>query len=199
MARAGLVRVDLVLSTSTPETVNPVADMSRASGGGPLPLQVIGGGRLAEADRRAIGLVVAQVELHRLAFLHHIADRDGTRGAVGPEQIANEKISALKPIPMFVDSPLAIDATSVFELHPDAFDSTEDFVQKVQRLFRFDLVRYTRDASESKELNRMRGPVRVLIPEGGMSGLDKPGGPFWCSSVALMTSSTSFASAICTS
>jgi hypothetical protein len=43
------------------------------------------------------------MELHRLAFLHHIADRDGARGAVSPEQIPNEKISALEPIPMFID------------------------------------------------------------------------------------------------
>jgi uncharacterized protein (UPF0261 family) len=29
------------------------------------------------------------------------------------------------------------------------------------------------------KLNRMEGPVRFLIPQGGVSGLDKPGGPFW--------------------
>ena len=29
------------------------------------------------------------------------------------------------------------------------------------------------------KLNRMDGPVRFLIPEGGVSGLDRPGGPFW--------------------
>jgi uncharacterized protein (UPF0261 family)/ABC-type branched-subunit amino acid transport system ATPase component len=29
------------------------------------------------------------------------------------------------------------------------------------------------------KLNRMSGPVRFLIPEGGLSGLDMPGGPFW--------------------
>jgi uncharacterized protein (UPF0261 family)/ABC-type branched-subunit amino acid transport system ATPase component len=29
------------------------------------------------------------------------------------------------------------------------------------------------------KLNRMEGPVRFLIPEGGISGLDRPGGPFW--------------------
>ena len=29
------------------------------------------------------------------------------------------------------------------------------------------------------KLNRMEGPVRFLIPEGGVSGLDAPGGPFW--------------------
>jgi uncharacterized protein (UPF0261 family) len=28
-------------------------------------------------------------------------------------------------------------------------------------------------------LNRCDGPVRFLIPEGGLSGLDQPGGPFW--------------------
>ena len=28
------------------------------------------------------------------------------------------------------------------------------------------------------KLNRMEGPVRFLIPEGGLSGLDRPGGPF---------------------
>jgi uncharacterized protein (UPF0261 family) len=30
----------------------------------------------------------------------------------------------------------------------------------------------------ARKLNRMTGPVRFLIPEGGLSGLDKPGGPF---------------------
>jgi uncharacterized protein (UPF0261 family) len=29
------------------------------------------------------------------------------------------------------------------------------------------------------KLNRMDGPVRFLIPEGGLSGLDRAGGPFW--------------------
>jgi hypothetical protein len=46
---------------------------------------------------------VTQMELHRLAFLHHIADCDGARSAVGSQKIPNEKISALKPVTMFVD------------------------------------------------------------------------------------------------
>jgi uncharacterized protein (UPF0261 family)/ABC-type branched-subunit amino acid transport system ATPase component len=29
------------------------------------------------------------------------------------------------------------------------------------------------------KLNRMAGPVRFLVPEGGLSGIDRPGGPFW--------------------
>ncbi len=31
----------------------------------------------------------------------------------------------------------------------------------------------------AEKLNRMAGPVRFLIPEGGLSGLDAPGKPFW--------------------
>ena len=31
----------------------------------------------------------------------------------------------------------------------------------------------------ARKLNRMEGPVRFLIPEGGLSGLDAPGAPFW--------------------
>ncbi|MEO7963734.1 MAG: MBL fold metallo-hydrolase RNA specificity domain-containing protein, partial [Gemmatimonadaceae bacterium] len=79
-------------------------------------------------------------------------------------QLVYEK--RIPPVPMFVDSPLAIDATSVFELHPDAFDASEDFVRKVQHLFRFELVRYTRDASDSKLLNTMHGPMIVIAASG---------------------------------
>jgi uncharacterized protein (UPF0261 family) len=31
----------------------------------------------------------------------------------------------------------------------------------------------------AQRLNRMRGPVRFLLPEGGVSALDAPGQPFW--------------------
>jgi metallo-beta-lactamase family protein len=71
-------------------------------------------------------------------------------------------------IPVFIDSPLAIDVTSVFELNPDCFDQREDLIETVQRLFRFDLLRYTRDVSESKALNELRGPM-VIIAASGMA------------------------------
>ena len=31
----------------------------------------------------------------------------------------------------------------------------------------------------AEKLNRMQGPVRFLVPEGGLSGIDAPGKPFW--------------------
>ena len=69
-------------------------------------------------------------------------------------------------IPIYIDSPLATDATSVFSMHPEAFDSTEGLVQKVRDLFRFELVHYTRDVAESKALNLQRGPMVVIAPSG---------------------------------
>ncbi|HEY0971638.1 MAG TPA: MBL fold metallo-hydrolase [Gemmatimonadales bacterium] len=71
-------------------------------------------------------------------------------------------------IPIFIDSPLAIDATTVFEMHPEVFDRTEDLINEVPRLFRFDMVTYTRDVQDSKALNTMHGPM-VIIAASGMA------------------------------
>src|SRR5829696_3724716 len=51
-------------------------------------------------------------------------------------------------------------------MHPEIFDQTEDLVQKVQDLFKFPLVRYTRDAAESKALNSQHGPMVVIAASG---------------------------------
>jgi metallo-beta-lactamase family protein len=69
-------------------------------------------------------------------------------------------------VPIYIDSPLAISATSVFENHPDLFDRSEALVKHTDELFRFDLVRYTREASESKLLNTMHGPMIVIAASG---------------------------------
>jgi metallo-beta-lactamase family protein len=71
-------------------------------------------------------------------------------------------------IPIYIDSPLAIDTTTVFAMHPEVFDRSEDLVQTVQDLFHFSLVRYTREAAESKALNAQNGPM-VIIAASGMA------------------------------
>lgn len=76
--------------------------------------------------------------------------------------------SAIPAIPIYVDSPLAVDATTVFEMHPETFDQSEDMVRKVQELFDFPLVHYTRDVEESKALSRKNGPM-VIIAASGMA------------------------------
>ena len=63
-------------------------------------------------------------------------------------------------IPIYVDSPLAVDATTVFRMHPEIFDQREELVANRTALFDFPLVRYIRDVADSKALNTLRGPGR---------------------------------------
>lgn len=69
-------------------------------------------------------------------------------------------------IPIYIDSPLAIDATAVFEMHPDIFDREEGLVGEVPNIFEFPLVRYTRRVEESKALNVTPGPMVVIAASG---------------------------------
>jgi metallo-beta-lactamase family protein len=69
-------------------------------------------------------------------------------------------------IPIYVDSPLAVNATDIFRLHPEVFDHRERLVGEVSELFRFRLVRYVRSVEESKHLNAMRGPAIVIAASG---------------------------------
>jgi len=73
-------------------------------------------------------------------------------------------------LPVFVDSPLAIDATGIYRLHPEAYNA--DVFQFLSEdvhgdLFGFDMMRYTRSTSQSKELNFLREPA-VIISASGM-------------------------------
>lgn len=75
---------------------------------------------------------------------------------------------AIPQIPIVIDSPLATSATSIFEMHPDTYDRSEQLVNQVDDLFRFPLVRFTRSVDESKQLNTARGPM-VIIAASGMA------------------------------
>ncbi len=74
-------------------------------------------------------------------------------------------------LPVFVDSPLAIDATGIYRLHPEAYDNEVfEFLEgdKHSDPFGFDMMRYTRSTFESKELNFLREPA-VIISASGMA------------------------------
>ena len=75
---------------------------------------------------------------------------------------------AIPEIPIYVDSPLAIDATTVFAMHPEVFDQSEDLVRRVQDLFHYTQVTYTRTAAESKALNAQHGPMVIIAASGMM-------------------------------
>jgi metallo-beta-lactamase family protein len=72
-------------------------------------------------------------------------------------------------IPVYVDSPLAIDATEIFRLHPECFDSkTNEFLRTVDDPFGFRHLHYTRTTDESKMINIIAGPL-IIIAGSGMA------------------------------
>jgi metallo-beta-lactamase family protein len=71
-------------------------------------------------------------------------------------------------IPIYVDSPLAIDITTVFRMHPEVFDRREQLIESTSELFDFPLLHYVRDVADSKALNTRLGPA-VIIAASGMA------------------------------
>ena len=71
-------------------------------------------------------------------------------------------------IPVYVDSPLAVNATGVFRLHPECFDNeTSQFLYKHEDPFGFNRLNYITDVEESKKLNSVEGPC-IIISSSGM-------------------------------
>lgn len=82
-----------------------------------------------------------------------------------------ERGEVSEKLPIYVDSPLAIDATSIYRMHPDAYDDEAAQFMLEDRHgdpFGFDMMIYTRAVSESKRLNEMDGPA-VIISASGMA------------------------------
>ena len=74
-------------------------------------------------------------------------------------------------LPIFVDSPLAVNATDVFRMHPEAWNQeVQTFLTEDRRKspFDFDNIEYVRDVRRSKQLNAMPGPA-VVISASGMA------------------------------
>jgi len=80
-------------------------------------------------------------------------------------QLTNEK--QIPNIPIFVDSPLALNVTQVHRDHPECFDDeTREFLRHGEDPFGFQRLQYIRDASESKKLNDLHGPFVVISASG---------------------------------
>ncbi|HLJ15307.1 MAG TPA: MBL fold metallo-hydrolase [Bryobacteraceae bacterium] len=80
-------------------------------------------------------------------------------------ELINE--NRIPSIPMFVDSPLAVNVTEVFRNHPECFDEeVREFLNNHQDPFGFSRLRYVRDVNESKALNDLHGPFIVISASG---------------------------------
>ncbi len=81
------------------------------------------------------------------------------------DQLWNE--GKLPPIPVFVDSPLAVNATSVYLSHPECYDSKlQQYLLTDHNPLGFDRLTYIRDAEKSKELNGSRVPMMIISASG---------------------------------
>lgn len=74
----------------------------------------------------------------------------------------------LPSLPVYVDSPLAVNVTEIFRLHPECYDAEVlDFLQRSEDPFGFYRLHYTRSVEESKALNDFQGPC-IIISASGM-------------------------------
>jgi metallo-beta-lactamase family protein len=70
-------------------------------------------------------------------------------------------------IPVYVDSPLAVNATEVFRKHPECYDEeARTWIMNGSDPFGFKLLTYVRDVNASKALNELHGPFIVLAASG---------------------------------
>lgn len=80
-----------------------------------------------------------------------------------------QKKHLIPSLPIYVDSPLAVNATEVFRRHPECFDQDiyQSFINEKDDPFGFGSLRYVHTTEESKELNSKEGPM-IIISASGM-------------------------------
>ncbi len=71
-------------------------------------------------------------------------------------------------IPVFVDSPLAVNVTEVFRRHPECYDEeTNELLANHDDPFGFEKLKYVRDVNESKNINSLNETC-IIISASGM-------------------------------
>lgn len=74
----------------------------------------------------------------------------------------------VKRLPVYVDSPLSVNATEVFRLHPECFDNeTARFLVENKDPFGFNQLHYITETEDSKNLNELNEPA-IIISSSGM-------------------------------
>ncbi|MFZ1714472.1 MAG: MBL fold metallo-hydrolase [Saprospiraceae bacterium] len=83
------------------------------------------------------------------------------------DQASNRKL--LPPIQVYVDSPLAVNATNVFQIHPECFDAElHEYMLFDKNPFGFNGLNYVKSVEESKSLNNNNEPC-IIISSSGMA------------------------------
>jgi len=80
-----------------------------------------------------------------------------------------ETSGKLPKLKVFVDSPLAVNATEIFQMHPDCFDkNTLDYMRKDPNPFGFNNLHYVRSVDQSKAINNLKEPCIIISASGMM-------------------------------
>src|SRR5688572_28687198 len=75
----------------------------------------------------------------------------------------------LLPVPMYVDSPLSVNATEVYRLHPECFNETiYKFLREKANPFGMENLTYIREVAHSKKLNELEDAA-IIISASGMA------------------------------
>ncbi|MEO7678331.1 MAG: MBL fold metallo-hydrolase, partial [Verrucomicrobiota bacterium] len=75
----------------------------------------------------------------------------------------------LSPLPIYVDSPLSVNATEIFRLHPECFnESTYKFLREKANPFGMENLTYIREVAHSMKLNDLKDPA-IIISASGMA------------------------------
>jgi len=71
-------------------------------------------------------------------------------------------------IPIYVDSPMATNATTIFQVHPECYDEEikEAFIKHHKNPFGFNSLHFTTSVNESKALNNCQGPLIIISADG---------------------------------
>ena len=71
-------------------------------------------------------------------------------------------------IPIYVDSPMAVNATSIFQVHPECYsrEVEEAFLDRHKNPFGFDQLSFVTSVDESKALNQKSGPMIIISADG---------------------------------
>ena len=79
---------------------------------------------------------------------------------------------AIPDLPIYVDSPMAREATGVFKRHPECFDAetSTQFREQEGAPFGFDRLRYVTSVGESRALNDLHEPCIILSASGMCEG-----------------------------
>ncbi|MCA6073974.1 MBL fold metallo-hydrolase RNA specificity domain-containing protein [Fulvivirga sedimenti] len=82
-----------------------------------------------------------------------------------------ETAGKLPKVPVFVDSPLAVNATDIFIAHPECYDrELREYMREDPNPFGFGHLHYVRSVEKSKSINFLNGPAIIISASGMMSG-----------------------------